>query len=89
MAPVLQLTSCEAKGCMFVINNNIAFSSHLIWIRREIWADQALFTNQESPEQFPNIRGFWSERTTGEGLFFHWRKHYYGVRAHFTSQDVN
>ncbi len=55
---------------MFVINNNIAFSSHLIWIRREIWADQALFTNQESPEQFPNIRGFWSERTTGEGLFF-------------------
>ncbi len=35
--------------------NNIAFSSerksHLIWIRREIHTDQALFTNQNSSKQ--------------------------------------
>ncbi len=39
----------------------------LVLIRREICTDQALFTSENSSKQIHG--GFWSESTTGDGLF--------------------
>ncbi len=49
--------------------HNIAFSSPLIWIRREICTDRVLIISQISPKQ-RYVDVFWCERTTGNGLFF-------------------
>ncbi len=47
--------------------------SHLVWIRREICTDQALFTSDNNHKS--NCE-FWCEKKIGDGVF-HWRKHHY------------